>query len=384
MKLPRKKVAVQTSIALLVTFLFAYASLLDFLVPVRVSKLDTLLAAVAANDSIPASCKSFITRSIAIPLASDEDSDNVVPRIAHFLHYNQNFTSPRYLCAIESFHFQNPDFEISIHVANAVTFMSAIHPWLTQSGLSQHLSIRQIDYSKEMAETPLEPWYENGVWKESRWPEQNLGNALRLALVHNYGGIYLDLDIISLNPVSAGKRMVAMQDPKSMNNAFLSLEKGDQFAWWLMEEFVRGFKGNIWGRNGPEVVIRTFNKYCKPKEKAAPKSECKTIKVIPANQIYPFGYRQKHLMFESWEENCDFLDDMAAKSIGLHWWNKRAKSVEFMSNKTILSVVMQTRCPALFEAYTDKYLGIDVDAKLGALQLITEDPELMKPGAKKQ
>ncbi|KAJ3250906.1 Lactosylceramide 4-alpha-galactosyltransferase [Chytriomyces hyalinus] len=314
-------------------------------------------------------------------------TDAAIPTLVHFLYYNQQFTYPRYLCAVESAARQNPNHHIIVWAANPAEFNLATNTWQLNSQLvaAGRVSVRQLDWPLMMTGTPLEAWFTSGAYKESKWVDQNLGNAFRLAVVYQQGGVYLDMDIISMNPLSDSMgRSLGMQDKDAMNNAFLRFPAADPFLWASMEEFVSGFNGNVWGKNGPEVITRTYKKRCRSKP---PSDFCTGVNIAPVQRFYPFGYKQKQNMFEPWEDQCEVMQSMAdelSPSIGIHWWNRRVKSIETMSNRTVLAVVMKAHCPALFSAYTEQQLGMNPSASFGAPALLVEDPELMKPKASKK
>ncbi|KAI8616655.1 nucleotide-diphospho-sugar transferase [Chytriomyces sp. MP71] len=311
-----------------------------------------------------------------------EPDSSDIPSTIHFLFYNARFEPPhiRYLCALESAARHNQQHTVLLHARDPVAFHTATRAWRASlpSAIRARIRIEALDFPRTFSDTPLEPWHAQQTHLQSKWVDQNLGNAFRLAVVYKRGGVYLDLDIISVNALSARGvlgRSLAMQDKDAMNNAFLAFPSGDAFVWVAMEEFVHGFNGNVWGKNGPEVITRTYKKRCKKD----PQPFCEGLSIAPVQRFYPFGYKQKHVMFEDWRTQCDVMQRMANESVGMHWWNRRAKSVEVMSNATVLAVVMKAHCPALFGAYLESELGMNADASFGAPELIVEDPELMKP-----
>ncbi|KAJ3068021.1 hypothetical protein HDU99_003315, partial [Rhizoclosmatium hyalinum] len=137
---------------------------------------------------------------------------------------------------------------ITIHAANHWTFVKVIEKW--KAALPTHMQNRirvvSLNWEQAMTNTPLEPWFKEERYKESKWIEQNLGNAYRLAVLYKSGGVYFDLDILSVNPVGGMGRSIVMQDSTRMNNAFFSMQKRDPFVWKLMEEFVGTFQGYTW------------------------------------------------------------------------------------------------------------------------------------------
>ena len=74
------------------------------------------------------------------------------------------------------------------------------------------------------------------------------GNAFRLAVLWKIGGIYLDMDIISLNSMEGRVvgRTAAREDATRINNALLSFPEKDPFIWRVMQVFRDNFQGYKW------------------------------------------------------------------------------------------------------------------------------------------
>ncbi|XP_076051884.1 alpha-1,4-N-acetylglucosaminyltransferase-like [Oratosquilla oratoria] len=61
--------------------------------------------------------------------------------------------------------------------------------------------------------TPLHDWNKKLTWaSNTKWPIYNLSNALRLALVCQYGGIYLDMDMLTLEPLPLHKPWIGREE----------------------------------------------------------------------------------------------------------------------------------------------------------------------------
>lgn len=54
-----------------------------------------------------------------------------------------------------------------------------------------------IEFSKE---TPLEDFMTEGLLYESKFPIEHTSDILRMLILYKYGGLYLDLDVITLVP----------------------------------------------------------------------------------------------------------------------------------------------------------------------------------------
>ncbi|KAJ3417443.1 Lactosylceramide 4-alpha-galactosyltransferase [Chytridiales sp. JEL 0842] len=297
-------------------------------------------------------------------LASPESIASI-PKQLFFIHYNDKLTNPRYLCSLESAAAQNPEHKIIVYARNTTGFRTSIERWkgevLGVNGTGR-FEVRELIWDDGMKGTPLQEWYRSGTYKKSNWVRQNLGNALRLALLWKFGGVYLDMDIISMNPISGVGRSLGKQDSFWFNNAFLSFPKADPFMWQLMEEFVAGFRGYIWARNGPKMVTRTFLSRCRrppingTAQKQAP--ECEGIGIADAERFYPIQFENRTLLFQPYEEACDTLGKFAEQSIGLHWWHRKVEDSRQLHKTTVLVKVMKSHCPNVFKVYGADGMGV--------------------------
>ncbi|TPX70743.1 hypothetical protein CcCBS67573_g06448 [Chytriomyces confervae] len=305
-----------------------------------------------------------ISESQASLLASN------IPKRINFLLFNDHFKNLRYLCSIESAARQNPNHDIFVYAKNAPDFLKESVNWFLHAekrnpGLRNQLHILDLDWDDLFRGTPLESWWRRGTWMQSRWPDQNLGNAARLAILWKEGGVYLDMDIISLNPVSGMGRSLAWQlRPNILNNAYFSLEKGDEFAWRMMENFVSGFNGTIWGRNGPRMVERTHVRYCRPnlalrllnRLTGNLSQKMCDFNIAPSERLYPIAFNHKKSFLKPARGSCDLLKTMSERSIGIHWWNKGLKGTN-VGVGSVLETVMKNHCPAMFDAYYPEEIG---------------------------
>ncbi|KAI8620846.1 nucleotide-diphospho-sugar transferase [Chytriomyces sp. MP71] len=316
----------------------------------------------AVDRPLPKDCQYFVDRA-ANPgqrflSANGQIIQNIpetgIPKRISFVHYNARFKNPRYLCALESATRQNPLHSIAVYAKN----MSDFDAVLRKVGLSLNVTVLDLRWRDMFASTPLQPWYGSGTYLQSKWVDQNLGNAFRLAVLWNVGGTYLDLDVVSLNPLSGLGRTLANQTgPSIPSNAFFSFPKNDLFVWEMMKEFVVGFNGTVWGRNGPRMVERTYNNICLPRKGEPPvKRPYCNLSIAPREIFFPFSYANRNKSLRPWREHCGTMKTLSDRSIGLHWWNKGMKGADIEVDTT-LQAIMRHHCPLVYKTFGAKGLG---------------------------
>ena len=89
--------------------------------------------------------------------------------------------------------------------------------------------------------SPLKRLLENNKLDGITFGMENYSDILRILLLYLYGGIYFDLDVISVDEFAAQLpvNFAVAEDPNKVNGAILRFSKGHHFLWFLMEEIVR-------------------------------------------------------------------------------------------------------------------------------------------------
>eukprot|EP00479_Gromia_sphaerica_P000432 TRINITY_DN10498_c0_g1_i1.p1 TRINITY_DN10498_c0_g1~~TRINITY_DN10498_c0_g1_i1.p1 ORF type:complete len:152 (+),score=9.88 TRINITY_DN10498_c0_g1_i1:140-595(+) len=81
-----------------------------------------------------------------------------------------------------------------------------------------------------------------------------------MALIWKYGGMYMDSDIISVNPIDQSVVYGPVdQGAGRVNNAVLAFwEPQSDFIMKCMQKFYQEFDPAIWGHNGPDLMSRVY------------------------------------------------------------------------------------------------------------------------------
>lgn len=91
----------------------------------------------------------------------------------------------------------------------------------------------------------------------------------RTALLWKYGGVYSDLDTLTLKSFEPilrsqinGLGMIRL-DWYGLNNAVLLFKPRHWFIQILMDSFVQDYNPYLWGANGPILFFNLLKRYCK-------------------------------------------------------------------------------------------------------------------------
>jgi Glycosyltransferase sugar-binding region containing DXD motif/Alpha 1,4-glycosyltransferase conserved region len=164
--------------------------------------------------------------------------------------------------------------------------------------------------------------------------KQNIGNALRLWLLHQYGGIYLDLDMIMLRSLSALPIGIGAQvTDDELNNAALKFPAAHPFVKMLMREWVANYDGNKWGHNGPRRITETLELY----ERRSPHAADCPVARWPVEVSAPVGF-------------LDFAQHMLVASAPREWG---VESAELPSGVHVLHTWHHGTYASMQEAIAD-------------------------------
>ena len=224
-------------------------------------------------------------------------------------------------CAVASAVEHNPDANVML-LSQYLTCKA-----LRRVSLSPMLRLVRFHYSDAFASTPgLAAWFTSNVWKGDFY-RNNLGNALRLALLFDFGGSYFDTDMLSLASTADLSSYIAMEREGTLNNAALSFPAGHPYVALTMERFVARFR-RTWGHNGPALLTHSWSEVGASLGGAQLHN---TVHIRPQHEFYGVPYAAALDLFspataggagEKWLQRY-YADRGPPRMV--HLWNKRTK-----------------------------------------------------------
>ncbi|XP_066962854.1 lactosylceramide 4-alpha-galactosyltransferase-like [Macrobrachium rosenbergii] len=165
--------------------------------------------------------------------------------------------SYRVWCAVESLAQQNPDALVWYIMTSPVADQSDdLAPSLTQ--IYKNLRVAKVDLKTVFSNTPLEDIYTAGLWrKNNTWPEINLADIMRLAVVWKMGGLYADSDVVCIRQVTQLTNMIAWQEGFTLGSGVFHFSRHHPVLKLVMEYIKDNFQPEKWGSSGPIVFTRS-------------------------------------------------------------------------------------------------------------------------------
>jgi lactosylceramide 4-alpha-galactosyltransferase len=160
-----------------------------------------------------------------------------------FIESNEHGTylTDRQLCSIESAAKHNP---------TAQVLVKSLKAQIKYDELFQkypNIKLETIKIEDAIKNTPLENWWKNNHMSNDPYTRiSHTSDGLRYALLYKHGGIYADLDTItlkSLEPLVQYSGGFPFEDDQYVTGSVIVSQKNHPFMRILMEQFTRRYDG---------------------------------------------------------------------------------------------------------------------------------------------
>ncbi|XP_029472280.1 alpha-1,4-N-acetylglucosaminyltransferase-like isoform X1 [Rhinatrema bivittatum] len=277
---------------------------------------------------------------------------NIEPNLGIFFAETTEKLEPSTLavCAIESASHNYPDRSVYLFMKGLTKDMT-ISNNPSYKGISllsslKNVHILPLNFEELFKDTPLLPWYQKiNSDKEQFWTHV-ISDGFRIAVVWKYGGIYMDTDIISIKPLQEVD-FLAFEELRTCSSSAFGFQRHHEYLWECMEDFVKNYRGAIWGQQGPLLHTRVIARRCEfPDFKYIKDGTCKNISILHPQRLSPIHYSNWGKYFEVWDHKNTFNN-----SYGFHMWNfmnKNKKKVMAGSNSLAENLFIKN-CPLTYE-----------------------------------
>ncbi|GAB6027501.1 Lactosylceramide 4-alpha-galactosyltransferase [Chamberlinius hualienensis] len=255
--------------------------------------------------------------------------------------------SYRAACAIESAARHHPEWPIILYnrsyIASDKLFSLLIN--------LKNFHLKDLNLEILFNNTPLKNWYQSGIYRKGPYWIEKLSDAIRLVVLWNNGGIYLDTDAIVLRSMSELCNVIGLETLYKVNGAVLVFDKQSPFLKRCMNKFEINFNPFIWGTEGPSLLTETVIKTCNLKSESelyhmvSKDYTCEGLGVLPWHSFYPLPWPMWPKLFSVVYE---FQQDLSC-SYTLHLWNSMSKEkTTRLGSQQLLDVLAQQNCPNVY------------------------------------
>uniref|UniRef100_A0A6P7G2T5 Lactosylceramide 4-alpha-galactosyltransferase-like isoform X2 n=2 Tax=Diabrotica virgifera virgifera TaxID=50390 RepID=A0A6P7G2T5_DIAVI len=273
---------------------------------------------------------------------------------------NKIFINARQACAVESAATLNPNLDIYLLYSSPGIFKYDGHESddLLEAILSyENVHVMHVDFERYIEGTPLESLYKHGKIEQSSYAISHASDILRFLSLWKYGGIYLDLDTISIKTLEGlPLNFAGLETNVSVNSAILSFNSSD-YGHVLAEKCImdlkRNFNGRLWANNGPGVITRLIRSICGvEKRQAIQANTCHGFRLFSESAFYPISGPSWEMYFN--ETYLNEVLEQTSSSYVLHIWNNNSANRKLpVDSKAPYLYFAKKYCPKVIEVCTD-------------------------------
>ncbi|XP_058123997.1 lactosylceramide 4-alpha-galactosyltransferase-like [Anopheles ziemanni] len=264
---------------------------------------------------------------------------------------------PRHACAIEAAARANPRKNIIVLLAAWIDFTEADRlqiPDLSRLAGFRNVHFRWLDLENFALDTPVDSVIKSDELYSLPDGVAFLSEILRMVLLYKYGGIYLDLDVMTLAPLDLyHPNFFSAQSMTSADTSVMGLERGDygqQFAMEYLED-IKYFHEIGETRNGSTLLTNKLLQVCeKVTVHEIVENGCfSLLDVHRQHAFHPFDASNINVMFDS--ALLDEAKQMLANSMAVHMLHHHSRTLQSDSNgETGYEMVAKTYCPNVYYA----------------------------------
>lgn len=193
--------------------------------------------------------------------------------------------SVRHQRGLESLLFHNPDACVVIF---SETIELNLFDGFVKDGFKVAVAMPNLD--ELLKDTPTHifasVWLD---WKKTKFYSTHFSELVRLASLYKYGGIYLDSDIVVLQPLSSLNNTVGLENEhngSNLNGAVMAFRKHSPFIWDCLTEFYSTYDDTLVRWNGAELLTRVSINFL---NKKSPFDKQMELKLQPSFAFFPIS-----------------------------------------------------------------------------------------------
>ena len=201
------------------------------------------------------------------------------------------FINWRHWRSIESIFYHHPTSKVIIH-SNTVSKRE--FDVLTEAGYS--ITVQRYNLEELLEDSPAKSLIPK-LKMDSKYLYSHESDLLRILILYQWGGVYMDTDVIIVRPLDSLMNAIGMEDKNYLNGAFMTFEKGNMYLKACLEEFARNYDQRSWGGNGRELLTRVWKRNGKSND----------VQVVQyhAIQMFPHSTIKKQCFDETTGEDFD-------------------------------------------------------------------------------
>jgi mannosyltransferase OCH1-like enzyme len=222
-----------------------------------------------------------------------------------------------------------------------------IQSW--ENNLPEYEIVEWNENSIDLAQIIKTNIYVRECYRRKLWPF--VSDYIRLMILKDYGGIYLDSDV----------EVVSSFDHLLENDFFIGLETSDRLGCGvigcskshpLISKVLDFYETQIMKSSMfviPDIMTKLFKEEYQIERLKNTKHQFKDATILPSNYFYPYYYT------ESFDTSC-----ITPETISIHWWHKEGhwhkRNLNFLQTKHMSTL---RRTEFLTRKYVKQLIGMN-------------------------
>ena len=179
-----------------------------------------------------------------------------------------------------------------------------------------------------------------------------------MVTLYRGGGLYMDLDFITLQPLDETLLWNFFPFPKEdrsrVTNSMFHLQHGHRFIDEIVHRLAINYYPDKYDEHGPVVNTKVMSEVCgfKPGDYSVNKIVCKDVNILSHKLFYPIPFKNWQDYFREVDE--EKLSLIKSQSYAVHVWNKASSKATLTKGSNQLYMKLaQENCPFAFYVFSD-------------------------------
>lgn len=276
---------------------------------------------------------SFTDTEFNLSILKRMSTDRITPKNGQNIFFTETGNSTenividtRSACGVESAALTNPHMQIFVVFSSLERFEKLQStPVLEALRKYPNVHIMHMNMTQLAMGSPMEEFIIKGEWLSKSWHKTtHTSDVLRLLLLWNYAGTYVDMDIIVQKPLdSVSPNYACPQSYYQMNGAILNFDTdhGRELVEVFMKMVMVAADNQDHGGYGPKIIGYAMTSLCNETDliKAIPMKECKGFHIMDSYLCYEIFYQDWWKFAE--EEFANEVMGRVQNSLVVHFWS---------------------------------------------------------------
>ena len=274
-------------------------------------------------------------RRLLFHLIFTTSNKSVVRSFTHKIEQRGHFNW-RHMRCVEAIFYHHPTAEVIVH---SNTLSQRTFDVLTEVGYS--IRVQNYNLTELIIDSPAHDFIEKleKAKRSTYWYSHDL---LRLLILHKWGGIYLDTDMILVRSLRSLKmNAIGFQDSSKRSalcSAFMMFEKGNSFLSSCLKEFSNHYQDTRRAKNVPGLLSKIYYKLY---------SHSQEVQAFPSHIFYMFHYNDisSHCFnIISGELYRKYVRILNTEAYAVHLNSKITGHIDKPKKGTICSQILKSYC----------------------------------------